>query len=267
VALGETLELMVDMQTEAASAAQMTEGMAVHLERQAADVSQTATAIRDLTGSLEQTAEGIHQVRSGAEMASRKATEGGEIVRAANAAMLDIQSASMQIENIIQVIEEISFQTNLLALNAGVEAARAGSAGAGFAVVASEVRALSHRTSEAANQVKALISDSVGKVAEGAALVDRAGSALVEIEAAVADATGQVSGLSQVAADQSTALRTMAGNVDTIDNAIQAYAAQTEQMSAMSARIAQDAEALHRRLGGFRLGHTAATGPRGARAA
>jgi hypothetical protein len=81
----------------------------------------------------------------------------------------------------IGVIDEIARQTNLLALNAAVEAARAGDAGRGFAVVASEVRSLAQRSSQAAKEIKDLITTSSGQVRTGVELVNRAGGSLGEI--------------------------------------------------------------------------------------
>ncbi|MCA9002794.1 MAG: globin-coupled sensor protein, partial [Planctomycetes bacterium] len=52
-------------------------------------------------------------------------------------AITEVREHSDRTNQILAMIEEVSFQINLLALNAAVEAARAGEAGTGFAVVAS----------------------------------------------------------------------------------------------------------------------------------
>src|SRR4029079_6073937 len=108
-------------------------------------------------------------------MARTDAEQGGVVVERAIEAMGKIEQSSLEVTQIIGVIDEIAFQTNLLALNAGVEAARAGDAGRGFAVVASEVRTLAQRSAEAAKQIKDLISNSNTEVSQGVKLVAQTG--------------------------------------------------------------------------------------------
>src|SRR5690606_40517767 len=87
-----------------------------------------------------------------------------------------IHNSSERIGDIVTMIEGLAFQTNILALNAAVESARAGEAGKGFAVVAGEVRSLAQKSAQAAGEIKALVDDSLQRMATGARHADRAGA-------------------------------------------------------------------------------------------
>ena len=95
-------------------------------------------------------------------------------------AMQTIDKSSIQIIDIIKVIENIAFQTNILALNAAVEAARAGQYGKGFAVVADEVRNLASKSAQAADETTRLIENSRNSVLLGNGVVEDANKALSE---------------------------------------------------------------------------------------
>lgn len=124
--------------------------LAARTEQQAASIAKASESMRAVTALVEQNAGSVADVDKSIADAHRGATQGGEVVEQAVAAMTMIQKSSQEITQIINVIDGIAFQTNLLALNAGVEAARAGDAGKGFAVVANEVRALAQRSADAA---------------------------------------------------------------------------------------------------------------------
>lgn len=75
----------------------------------------------------------------------------------------ELNRASMQIEEVVQLVKNIADQTNLLALNSAIEAARAGVHGKGFAVVADEVRNLADQTKRSTENIAQLVEQSKAK--------------------------------------------------------------------------------------------------------
>ena len=161
------------------------DSLALHTERNAASVEDTAAALEQMSQTVTYVTKLVDELQTSVARISREATSGSELMVTAIAAMKDIQASSDTIAKVLSVIEDISFQTNLLALNAGVEAARAGNAGRGFAVVAREVQAQAQRSAEAALEISDNIRTSSKSVASGAQIVEDTGAAFDKIVASV----------------------------------------------------------------------------------
>lgn len=228
---------------------------------QAASLEETAAAVHELTENVANSSKITQEANQVAVNASQTALEGARTVEDASGAMNRIQTSSNQITRIIGLIDDIAFQTNLLALNAGVEAARAGSAGSGFAVVAEEVRVLAGNASDAARQITELVSTSSKEVASGVDLIDNAGrnlKAIVESFEKVSDLSAAIAAASS---EQSTALAEVNSAVGQMDSVTQQNAAMVEQTTAAASIMRQNATEVAAALSGLKIGAKAQQRP------
>ncbi|PPU40761.1 methyl-accepting chemotaxis protein [Xanthomonas arboricola] len=215
--------------TAASDIASGNDDLARRTEQQAASLEETAASMEELTSTVRQNAEHARQANQLAISAADVASRGGDVVGKVVMTMSGIEASSKRIAEIISVIDGIAFQTNILALNAAVEAARAGEQGRGFAVVASEVRTLAQRSAAAAKEIKGLIDDSVGKVAEGSALVGHAGQTMAEIVASVQSVTHIMGEISAASQEQSAGIEQVNLTVTQMDEATQQNTALVEK--------------------------------------
>ncbi len=222
-------------------------------EQQAANLEETAASMEELTSTVRQNAEHARQANQLAIGAHGVASQGGDVVGQVVTTMSAIEASSKKIAEIISVIDGIAFQTNILALNAAVEAARAGEQGRGFAVVASEVRTLAQRSAAAAKEIKGLIDDSVGKVAEGSSLVHQAGSTMGEIVASVQRVTDIMAEISAASQEQSAGIEQVNQTVVQMDETTQQNAALVEEATAAARAMEDQAAQLADAVAIFRL--------------
>ena len=202
-----------DVSISASQIMESAEEMTAGTTQQDQEITNTSSAVEELTVSMKQVSNNAEASAEAARRALDAAEQGNRAVRDTLEGMHRIRSSvqatakkikslgdrSLEISEIINVINDITEQTNLLALNAAIEAARAGEAGRGFAVVADEVRKLAEHSRSATKDIAALIKaiqaetneavvvmeDGTREVEVGAGLADQAGKALEAISSVV----------------------------------------------------------------------------------
>jgi methyl-accepting chemotaxis protein len=181
------------------------------------------------------------------------AVRGGSVVTGVIDTMASINQSSKRIVDIIAVIDGIAFQTNILALNAAVEAARAGEQGRGFAVVAAEVRSLAKRSADAAQEIKALIGDSVTKVEAGSSLVQQAGATMNDIVDSIRHVTDIMTEITTASADQTAGIERVGSAIDEMNQVTQQNAALVEEAAAASQSLQDQARHLEHVVSSFKI--------------
>ncbi len=242
-----------EVSNAAAEISTSTTDLSQRTEEQAASLEQTSASMEEISATVKKNAENAQQANEFTGTTRNVADRGGQVVAEAVSAMARIEESSRKIADIIGVIDEIARQTNLLALNAAVEAARAGEAGRGFAVVASEVRTLAQRSSQAAKDIKDLITHSSGQVQEGVGLVNRAGTSLTEIVEAIKRVADIVHEIASASAEQTTGIEQINKALLQMDEVTQQNSALVEENAASAKTLETQSQSMDQRVRFFHI--------------
>jgi len=230
-------------------------------EEHASSLEETASTLEEFTSNVRHNADNARTASLLAGTASATAQKGGEVVAKVVSTFQEVTDSSRRINDIIGVIDGISFQTNILALNAAVEAARAGEQGRGFAVVAAEVRSLAQRSAESAKEIRALIENSVSRVEAGAKLVEQAGKTMEELVGSVKKVAEIMTEIASANTQQSSGIEQINKAITQMDTVVQMNASLVEEATAAATSMASQATGLTQVVAQFRVDGAAAVPP------
>ena len=209
--------------------------IAENIERTQNESLSLASAIEQMTASVESIVESTNTSRSVAQDAVVLSGQ-------ASAQIETLQSASEEISEVIELIVEIAEQTKNLALNATIEAARAGEAGKGFAVVANEVKELAKQTNDATEVIREKVMGISGSSAEASSAILKVNDSIQNVNEITNEIAKAIEEQSLVMKDNSVRTQTISENMKSVTSEVLGANSLMQKVSEETVSIAHEAE-------------------------
>ncbi|WP_017755678.1 methyl-accepting chemotaxis protein [Calidifontibacillus oryziterrae] len=265
--IGDVLENANNLAASSEEISASTEQIASGSQLQANNAGLASEMVKEMAQAIHAVSKNADDTSNASENMVEAAGKGNEVIQDTLQGMqqisekiLELSSKSVQIGEIVEVIDDIAEQTNLLALNAAIEAARAGEAGKGFAVVADEVRKLAERSSKATKEISELIQSiqantdaSVEAVNIGNEKANNAGKAFEEIISLVKISANKVAEIAAASEQQNAQSQEVLQSVESIAAVSEQTAAGVQETAATAQDLAKMAENLSQLAAKFNI--------------
>lgn len=213
------------------------EEMSASMGSVAAGSEQATTNLSMVAAATEEMNATVRGIAQHSEKALGIASDAVSKANSASAKVDILGEEAQAINQVTEVITEISEQTNLLALNATIEAARAGEAGKGFSVVANEIKDLARQTADATLEIRAKIEKMQASTHETVSEIKHVAGAINDVNAIVGTITSAVE-------QQTVATQEIAENIGQASTGISEVNQNVAQTNRVAEHIASDIAAV-----------------------
>lgn len=203
----------------------------------AAALEQSVAATEELSSMITLTAQHSSQVHQITKDAVTLSQNGLSHFLTLEQQMELIHKESQKIEQIVALMDDVTFQINLLALNAAVEAARAGEQGRGFAVVADSVRSLAQKSATSAKDIHNVIGANSKIILQSQSLAKECSINLKKINGSIENISKMNEEIATSAQEQSAGLNQLFASLNDIDKKTQTNAQSSENLAASSIEL------------------------------
>ena len=219
------------------------DGLSTASNEAAASLEETAAALEEITANISNNTQSVIKMATYGNDVKNSVNQGQELANKTTLSMDEINIEVNAISDAISVIDQIAFQTNILSLNAAVEAATAGEAGKGFAVVAQEVRNLASRSAEAANEIKALVSNATSKANNGKLISDEMIDGYTHLNESITKTLNMIDDVQNASKEQQNGIVQINSAITTLDHQTQqnaSVALHTKEIATQTQTIAHE---------------------------
>ena len=268
LAVTEKLQEVAEATTETSqSLSEAAQSVASATSEQAAAVQESVSSMSEITSMIAQTGQNVKECTDISQKVASRTEDGSRIMERMVASMESIQQANGQLQNMANIINEVSnrtmvindivFKTQLLSINASIEAARAGQHGKGFSVVAEEVGNLAQMSGTAAKEIQTLIQDSQRqvsqiiettqhRVSEGQSVSKEALTTFNEIATGIQGMSERIVGIGQATREQDLGIRQISIAMNEMDITTQRNSAVSTKTSELSGVLSEHGHQVHR---------------------